>query len=88
MKEILSTITSKGQITIPAEVREHLGLKPKDKIAFIIEDEGTVHVAAPRYPDIASLRGKAGSLKKPPSWKEMREIAREDRLKSKYSKRP
>jgi AbrB family looped-hinge helix DNA binding protein len=88
MKEITSTITAKGQVTIPAEVRKHLGVKPNDKIAFIIEDEGTVQVAAPRYPDIASLRGAAGSLKKPLSWKEMREIAREDRLKSKYSKKP
>ena len=27
MKEIISTITSKGQVTIPAEVRNYLGLK-------------------------------------------------------------
>ncbi|NOZ28405.1 MAG: AbrB family transcriptional regulator [Chloroflexi bacterium] len=83
-KEILATITSKGQVTIPAEVRAYLGLKPRDKIAFVIEEEGTVRLAAPRYPNIASLRGAAGSLKKPLSWEEMREIGREDHLKDKF----
>ncbi|MBI2864482.1 MAG: type II toxin-antitoxin system PrlF family antitoxin [Chloroflexi bacterium] len=39
MKEILSTITSKGQVTIPAEVRRHLGVNTHDKIAFVIETE-------------------------------------------------
>ncbi len=81
MKEILSTITSKGQVTIPAEVRRHLGVTRNDKIYFVLEPEGTVRLRVPRYRDIASLRGAAGSLKKPLPWHEMREIAREDHLK-------
>ena len=88
MKEILSTITSKGQVTIPVEVRRHLGVAKRDKIAFVLEPDGTVRVAAPHYPDIASLRGAAGSLKQPLTWQEMRDIAREDRLKGKYSDKP
>ena len=40
MKEVLSTITSKGQVTIPVEVRQSLGLKIGDKVAFTIEDSG------------------------------------------------
>lgn len=32
------------------------------------------------YPDLESLRGAAGSLEKPRAWKEMVEIAREDRF--------
>ena len=88
MKEILSTLSSKGQVTIPAEVRRHLGLKTKDKLAFVIEDEGTVRLAAPRYPDVASLRGAAGSLEKPLSWPEMRQIAREDQLQAEQPKEP
>lgn len=31
----LSTITSKGQTTIPKKVREFLHLKPKDKIVYV-----------------------------------------------------
>ena len=88
MKEMASTITSKGQVTVPSEVRKHLGLKEKDKIVFVIEDEGTVLLSAPRYPDVASLRGAAGALKKNLSSKEMKKIAREDHLKSKFSKKP
>jgi AbrB family looped-hinge helix DNA binding protein len=85
MKEIVSTITSKGQVTIPAEVRRHLGLKTKDKLSFIIEEEGGVRLKVPHYPDVASLRGAAGSLRKPLPWEEMRAIAREDHLAEKYA---
>jgi len=84
MKEIISTITSKGQVTIPSEVRKYLGIKTNDKIAFVIDTEGTVRLRVPRYPNIASLRGAAGKLKKPLSWEQMQEIAREDLLKAKY----
>ena len=84
MKEITSTITSKGQVTIPAQVRKHLGLMTRDKISFVIENEGEVCLKAPRYPTVAALRGAAGTLKEPLSWEEMRAIAREDRLKAKH----
>ncbi|HWO93244.1 MAG TPA: AbrB/MazE/SpoVT family DNA-binding domain-containing protein [Dehalococcoidia bacterium] len=36
MKKILSTVTSRGQVTIPAEVRKVLGAKSGDKVAFEI----------------------------------------------------
>jgi antitoxin PrlF len=79
MKEIDSTVTGKGRVTIPAEIRRHLGVGEGDKITFVVEDQGTVQVKASRYPTIASLRGAAGSLYQPLSWKEMRRIAHEDR---------
>ena len=84
MKEIISTVTSKGQLTIPAEIRRHLGVKVRDKVVFVIETEGEVKVRVPRYKDIDSIVGAAGSLKRPLSWHEMREIAREERAKQKY----
>ena len=83
MKQVISTITSKGQVTIPSIVRKHLGVGTHDRIAFVIEPDGTVRLEAPRYPDMASLSGAAGSLKKALSWKEMRASAREDRLSAK-----
>ncbi len=82
MGEFVATITTKGQVTIPAEGRRHLGVNPGDKIAFVVEPDGTVRLRVPRYPDVASLRGAAGSLKKPRSWEEMRAIAREAALES------
>lgn len=85
-KQIVATLSSKGQITIPIEVRRHLGIDTRDKVAFVIEPNGAVQVATAKYPDIKSLSGMAGKLKNPLSWKEMREIAREDYLKEKYGK--
>lgn len=84
MKEIISTITSKGQVTIPAEVRKYLGIATNDKIAFVIDDQGTVRLRVPRYPTIASLKGAAGRLKNPLSWQEMQQIAYEDHVQGKY----
>ncbi len=80
MRELMATITSKGQVTIPIEIRRHLGLEVGEKVAFVIEDEGGVRLALPRYPTIDSLRGAAGALKRPIPWKKVREIAREDRF--------
>ena len=88
MKEILSTISSKGQITVPAEVRRHLGVGANEKVAFVIEEEGTVRLVAPQFPTVGSLAGAAGCLDKPLSWTEMRRIAREDRLAAKFAKEP
>lgn len=64
-KELLSTITSKGQVTIPATVRQHLGVHAQQTIAFVIDPEGNVHLTLPQYPRIAALRGAAGTLPSP-----------------------
>src|SRR5438874_1418350 len=74
-KEIYSTVTSKGQVTLPAEIRKHLGIATNDKIAFVIQPQGTVEVKTSKYPTLASLRGAAGKLKKPLSWREIEELS-------------
>jgi antitoxin PrlF len=84
VKEIVSTITSKGQVTIPAEVRRHLGVTQGDKLSFVIEDDGSIEVKAPKYPDVASLAGAAGALDQPLSWAQVNEIGREDRFEAKH----
>jgi antitoxin PrlF len=50
-----SAITSKGQATIPKAVREHLGLKPGDRVKFFVHPDGTV-VLLPKLP-ASALRG-------------------------------
>lgn len=37
-----TTLTSKGQVTVPQDIRQRLGLKAGDKIAFTFLDDGTV----------------------------------------------
>ena len=40
----LAKVTSKGQITIPVEIRKQLNLKPGDKVLFI-EENGKITLA-------------------------------------------
>ena len=37
-----STLTSKGQITIPREVRDRLGLREGDRIVFQFDEQGNL----------------------------------------------
>jgi AbrB family looped-hinge helix DNA binding protein len=58
MGEFISTISSKGQITIPAGVRRQLGVRPADKVAFVVTDRGTVELRASRV----TLESVLGSI--------------------------
>ena len=51
-----ATMTSKGQITIPVELRKALGLKPGVRIDFYKVDEGE-YTFRPRTGSIMDLRG-------------------------------
>jgi AbrB family looped-hinge helix DNA binding protein len=48
MQAIEATITGQGQVTIPAEVRRHLGLSKGERIAFVIDETG-VRLVRPQY---------------------------------------
>ena len=56
-----STLTSKGQTTIPKDVRTRLNLHPGDRLEFVIDGDGRVLVL-PASIDAAEL---AGMLKRP-----------------------
>jgi AbrB family looped-hinge helix DNA binding protein len=84
MKTVTSTITSKGQITIPSLVRKHLGVGTRDKVTFVIEDDGRVSLVRPRYPNVASLRGIAGTSPRPMVWREMEQMAHDDYVLEEY----
>ncbi len=51
-----TTITSKGQITLPKEVREHLHVHEGDRLEFMIDDQGKVEMR-PISRSIQSLFG-------------------------------
>ena len=51
-----STVTSKGQITVPKAIRDALGVRPGDRLAFRTRDDGTVIVEAETV-DVRALRG-------------------------------
>jgi len=39
MQEYETTVTEKGQVTIPQEIRRLMGLQPRDKVRFEVEGE-------------------------------------------------
>ena len=73
MRQITSSVTSKGQATIPVEVRRLLGIEPGDKIAFILEEDG-VRVARPRS-FVAETAGAVKGKYPPPTIDELKEAA-------------
>lgn len=72
-----STLTSKGQITIPKEIRDHLKLRTGNRLEFRIAPDGHV-VMQTRSRDVRELKGIMRSAgRKPVSVAEMNEaIAR------------
>lgn len=56
-----TTMTSKGQVTVPQEIRKRLGLKSGDKMTFTLLSDGTV-VMRPKTRRLVDL---AGSLTRP-----------------------
>lgn len=59
-----SAITVKGQATIPKAIREHLRLKPGDRVKFFMHPDGSV-VLLPKLP-AADLRGIIKSRRRRP----------------------
>ncbi|MSO84592.1 MAG: AbrB/MazE/SpoVT family DNA-binding domain-containing protein [Rhodospirillales bacterium] len=60
----LSTLTAKGQTTIPKRIRDRLGLKPGDRIEFIGRDDGTALLVPATLP-VADLKGCLPPPKRP-----------------------
>jgi AbrB family looped-hinge helix DNA binding protein len=66
-----ATLTSKGQTTIPKEIRDSLGMKPGDRMTFTLMPDGTVimRVKSKRVMKLAGALYKKG--RKPVPVKEM-----------------
>ena len=60
MKEITTTITQRGQVTLPVEVQRLLGVGPRDKVSFAI-DQDQVRLVPARF----TLESAAGSVLPP-----------------------
>jgi len=70
-----TTLTSKGQVTIPKAVREELGLKEGDRVAFRVLEDGTV-VVEPETIELLDLRGILKPKRKGVSISDMNEAIR------------
>jgi len=58
-----ATLTSKGQTTVPQEIRHYLGLHTGDKLEFLIESDGRVFLSANTV-DVKELKGLLPKPKK------------------------
>ena len=53
---MIATISTKGQLTIPKPIRDHLSLRAGDKVMFFLEEGGGVRFAPVTYP-VTRLKG-------------------------------
>ncbi|WNM63857.1 AbrB/MazE/SpoVT family DNA-binding domain-containing protein [Candidatus Nitrospira neomarina] len=67
----VATLTSKGQITLPKEIREQLQLQPGDRVEFLVEPDGRVTVW-PVTSDVTILKGLIPKPKQPVTLEAMR----------------
>ena len=64
-------LTSKGQITIPKQVREALGLEAGDRLEFVETGKGVFEVVAASR-DVRELKGMIDRPRRPVSIEDMR----------------
>ena len=73
-----ATVTTKGQVTIPAEVRNQLKLKAGDRLEFVLNQKTGNYEVIPATLSIRSLKGILPKLKRPLTIREMNEVIAEE----------
>jgi len=63
-----ASVTDRGQVTIPSEVRKALGIKARDKVDFVIEDDRIV-IQRPKF-TIETAYASIKPLRTPEDWDE------------------
>jgi antitoxin PrlF len=71
--DVGATVTSKGQVTIPKQVRDALGIEDGDQVVFRVEGGRAVLA---RTPDLLELAGSISvpAAKRGASWDEVRRV--------------
>lgn len=79
--DVAARVTSKGQVTVPREVREALGIEEGDQIVFRVEEHRAV---VARTADLLELEGAVDvpAAKRGVGWDEVRRSARRARITS------
>ena len=71
-----ATITSKGQVTIPKDVRSRLGIGTGDRVEFVEIQDGVFQIVAVTQ-DVQVLKGIVPKPKKPVKIEEMNQAITE-----------
>ena len=67
-----STVSEKGQLVIPRDIRQALDVRRGDKLAWLMEDDGTIRVTLAKG-DLMALKGQIHSAGRSVSIEEMDE---------------
>lgn len=57
MEELFSTVTEKGQVTIPAKIRREYNIIPGDKLAYITKNEDGIKIKVIKQTSIDDVFG-------------------------------
>lgn len=78
-----ATVTSKGQVTLPKDLRDALGLRAGDKVLFRVHKDRAVLAKVPSFLDLAATvpippkkKGAAWSRVRAETWKKRAESSR------------
>jgi AbrB family looped-hinge helix DNA binding protein len=77
-QELRSTVTRKGQVTIPLQVRRLLGLRPNSRVVFSVEGD-KVYLAA-EAETLESIYGAVKPISQPEDFQRLRDQAIEDQV--------
>lgn len=67
-----ATVTTKGQVTIPADLREALKIDAGDRLEFVRLDDGRIMIAVANK-SVTCLKGRLKKREKPVTVEEMNE---------------
>jgi antitoxin PrlF len=60
MQHYHTTLTERGQVTLPVEIRRKLGVKPKEKVTFEVDGE-SIRIISSKF-TVESVRGSVPPL--------------------------
>ncbi len=81
--DVAAKVTSKGQVTIPKEVRDALGIAEGDQVVFRVQQH---HAVLARTPNLLDLAGdvEVPAAKRGVPWDTVRKASRQDRDEARH----
>ena len=79
--DVAARVTSKGQITIPKEIREALGIAEGDQVVFRVEQHRAILARTPHLLDLAGVV-QVPTAKRGVAWDEARRNTRRARAEA------
>jgi AbrB family looped-hinge helix DNA binding protein len=88
MKELVAKVNARGQVTLPATIRNHLGVSAGDSVVFRVADSGEVQLKVSDVSSVNAVAGAAGSLRNHLDWQQVLEVARDDAIGRNFGPAP